>query len=142
MTTREVLDHVRGLRVLVVPVRESDLADEFGADDTKELSMKLMTFAAGLAAGYVLGARAGREKYEQIAGAFTKARSHPAVTEARPAASDLVTNATESPATSSPIGDSSPRAASPRGASPRPRRPRTQATVTAPSVTADPVPEA
>lgn len=28
--------------------------------------MRTLTFAAGLAAGYVLGARAGREKYEQI----------------------------------------------------------------------------
>lgn len=29
--------------------------------------MKRLTFVAGLAAGYVLGARAGRERYEQLA---------------------------------------------------------------------------
>jgi hypothetical protein len=34
--------------------------------------MRTFTFAAGLAAGYVLGARAGREKYEQIVTGFQK----------------------------------------------------------------------
>jgi hypothetical protein len=34
--------------------------------------MRTFTFAAGLAAGYVLGARAGREKYEQIVTSFQK----------------------------------------------------------------------
>ncbi|AXI77460.1 hypothetical protein [Peterkaempfera bronchialis] len=29
--------------------------------------MRKLTFVAGLAAGYVLGARAGRERYEQLA---------------------------------------------------------------------------
>ncbi|MEU8241274.1 hypothetical protein AB0C07_23765 [Actinoplanes missouriensis] len=34
--------------------------------------MRLMTLAAGLATGYVLGTRAGREKYEQIAATTRK----------------------------------------------------------------------
>ncbi|MEV6493131.1 hypothetical protein AB0M20_31595, partial [Actinoplanes sp. NPDC051633] len=34
--------------------------------------MRFVKLAAGLAAGYVLGARAGREKYEQIAAAARK----------------------------------------------------------------------
>lgn len=34
---------------------------------------------AGGAIGYVLGARAGRERYDKIAGAVGKARSHPMV---------------------------------------------------------------
>jgi hypothetical protein len=42
-----------------------------------------MRFRAGLvvgaALGYVLGARAGRERYEQIKRAAGKARKHPAV---------------------------------------------------------------
>ncbi|HEY5686612.1 MAG TPA: YtxH domain-containing protein [Acidimicrobiia bacterium] len=34
---------------------------------------------AGFAAGYVLGTRAGRERYEQIKRVTGKARTHPAV---------------------------------------------------------------
>lgn len=40
--------------------------------------MKWM-FAAGVAVGYVLGARAGRERYEQIAGAARRIRENPRV---------------------------------------------------------------
>jgi hypothetical protein len=36
--------------------------------------MKVMRFAAGFAAGYVLGSRAGREKYEQIVSAVGRVR--------------------------------------------------------------------
>ncbi|HEY3685713.1 MAG TPA: hypothetical protein VGL93_21960 [Streptosporangiaceae bacterium] len=38
-----------------------------------------VTFAAGLAVGYVLGARAGRERYEQIKRAARRAADSPAV---------------------------------------------------------------
>ncbi|GAB3497024.1 hypothetical protein [Nocardiopsis coralliicola] len=38
-----------------------------------------ITFAAGLAVGYVLGTRAGRERYEQIARTARKVVSSPAV---------------------------------------------------------------
>ncbi len=113
--------------------------------------MKLMTFAAGLAAGYVLGARAGREKYEQITAAFDRARHHPALPSAGPATSDRVTGPATSDrvtsaaeATTPTAGDrqvDSPGIASPVGPSPRPRRKGTKATVTVPSVTADPAPE-
>jgi hypothetical protein len=40
------------------------------------------TFFAGLAIGYVLGTRAGRERYEQITRAARKVRSNPTVQEA------------------------------------------------------------
>jgi hypothetical protein len=40
--------------------------------------MKVITFAAGLAAGYVLGSRAGREKYEQIVAGWQKVSGQPA----------------------------------------------------------------
>ena len=43
--------------------------------------MRYVKLAAGLAAGYVLGARAGRERYEQIAATARKVRGAPAVTE-------------------------------------------------------------
>jgi len=40
------------------------------------------TFAAGFAAGYVLGARAGRERYEQIRKLTQRAAGNPAVQKA------------------------------------------------------------
>ncbi|MGP3956936.1 YtxH domain-containing protein [Nonomuraea sp. 3N208] len=41
-----------------------------------------MTFAAGLAIGYVLGSRAGRERYEQIKRAAQRVADNPRVQEA------------------------------------------------------------
>jgi hypothetical protein len=40
-------------------------------------------FLGGLAAGFVLGARAGREKYEEIVTTARKVKEHPTVQEAR-----------------------------------------------------------
>jgi hypothetical protein len=40
-------------------------------------------FLGGLAAGFVLGARAGREKYEEIVATARKVKEHPTVQEAR-----------------------------------------------------------
>lgn len=36
-------------------------------------------FVLGIAVGYVLGSRAGRERYEQLARAYRRAIDHPAV---------------------------------------------------------------
>jgi hypothetical protein len=41
--------------------------------------MHKMSLAAGFAAGYVMGSRAGRQRYEQIAQAARKVRDHPTV---------------------------------------------------------------
>jgi hypothetical protein len=41
--------------------------------------MRLLTFGAGLAVGYVLGTRAGRDKYEQIVDKTRHLRAHPVV---------------------------------------------------------------
>ncbi|MBL1065406.1 hypothetical protein [Streptomyces sp. 7-21] len=38
-----------------------------------------LTFLAGAAVGYVLGARAGRERYEQMCRAAERARANPAL---------------------------------------------------------------
>ncbi|MFD7920458.1 YtxH domain-containing protein [Streptomyces sp. NPDC059740] len=38
-----------------------------------------LTFVAGLAAGYVLGTRAGRERYEQLRAAARRVAGNPAV---------------------------------------------------------------
>ena len=42
-----------------------------------------LLFLGGLAAGFVLGARAGREKYEEIVSTARKVKEHPTVQEAR-----------------------------------------------------------
>jgi hypothetical protein len=52
--------------------------------------MKVVTFAAGLAAGYVLGTRAGREKYQQIVETARKVGGHPTVVQAQEKARDLI----------------------------------------------------
>lgn len=45
--------------------------------------MSKLTFVVGIAAGYVLGARAGRGRYEQIKQLSGRAWNHPAVVEQR-----------------------------------------------------------
>jgi len=59
--------------------------------------MHKLSMAVGFAAGYVLGARAGRQRYEQIAQAARRVRDHPAVQSAAGVvgaqATDLVTRA-------------------------------------------------
>jgi len=72
--------------------------------------MKVFKFAAGLAVGYVVGSRAGREKYEQIVAAARKAQNHPAVTQAQQKAKALLGSSTDTstPATSAALSDLSP----------------------------------
>ncbi|MFC9744759.1 YtxH domain-containing protein [Streptomyces niveus] len=41
--------------------------------------MRRLTFIAGLAVGYVLGTRAGRERYEQLKKSATRISQNPAV---------------------------------------------------------------
>ncbi|GAA3888079.1 hypothetical protein [Streptomyces sedi] len=41
--------------------------------------MRKLVFIAGVAVGYVLGARAGRERYEQLSTAAERLRANPAV---------------------------------------------------------------
>ena len=48
-----------------------------------------LLFAAGLAAGYVLGARAGRKRYDQIAGAANKVWQSPGIQKQVHAAQDF-----------------------------------------------------
>lgn len=69
-----------------------------------EILVKLMKFAVGLAVGYVLGSRAGREKYEQIVAGLHTVRSHPAVQEAQQAANDLLQAGRSTP-TVEPVPD-------------------------------------
>jgi uncharacterized protein YjbJ (UPF0337 family) len=50
-----------------------------------------VTFLAGLATGYVIGARAGRERYEQMKKLARRAADHPAVQQAAGAAAAQAT---------------------------------------------------
>jgi hypothetical protein len=51
----------------------------------------MMAFVLGAATGYVLGARAGRERYEQIVRTYHRIADHPAVQNAAGVARDKVT---------------------------------------------------
>lgn len=104
--------------------------------------MAVMKFAVGLAAGYVLGTRAGREKYEQIlatarklssgSGSSAGSDTPTATVTAQPLVagpSDTAGSAYSTADTTGSAGNSVPRA---------PRR-RTRSTVTTPAVTTDPL---
>jgi hypothetical protein len=58
--------------------------------------VKTLSLAAGLAVGYVLGARAGREKYDQLAETARRWAGHPAVTRAQAAVTDALATAQDS----------------------------------------------
>lgn len=61
--------------------------------------MRLMTLAAGLAVGYVLGTRAGREKYEQIVDNARQLYGNPTLDQAQQAVKNLTgTGRTAAPA--------------------------------------------
>jgi hypothetical protein len=61
------------------------------------ITVRKMTFVLGLGAGYVLGSRAGRERYEQIRAAANRLQENPAVQSAagvlQQQASDLIATA-------------------------------------------------
>lgn len=94
--------------------------------------MRVFKLAAGLAVGYVLGSRAGREKYDQIVAVARKAQGHPAVQETQEKAQALLdTGATTPSATEEPV-PSYPETTS----TPVPRPPRRQGRKSTPSTTA------
>jgi hypothetical protein len=53
----------------------------------------MIGFLLGAATGYVLGARAGRERYEQIVRTYHRVAEHPAVQSAAGVAREKVTSA-------------------------------------------------
>ncbi|MCI0689465.1 MAG: YtxH domain-containing protein [Sporichthyaceae bacterium] len=53
--------------------------------------MRKFGFLAGAALGYVLGAKAGRERYEQIKDKASKVANHPTVQQAKNEAQDQAT---------------------------------------------------
>jgi hypothetical protein len=92
--------------------------------------MRILSLAAGFAAGYVLGSRAGREKYEQIAATAHRMSNHPSVAQAQATAKNLLNGGTDAVAvTQSTAASHEPPAAA--GDSSRPaRRKATSSTAT------------
>ncbi|WP_433201257.1 hypothetical protein ACQP00_30225 [Dactylosporangium sp. CS-047395] len=79
--------------------------------------MRLLTVAAGVAVGYVLGTRAGREKYDQIVASTGRLRANPTAGQAVQTVQELFS----SPATTATpaVTDSASAAATP---TPKPRK--------------------
>jgi hypothetical protein len=102
--------------------------------------MKLIRFAAGLAVGYVLGSRAGREKYEQIVATARKAQDHPTVAQWQQKAKALVGTETEQlPARSEPAPTETNEPEASTTPLPRPPRRQPMTTPAKPPVTVDPL---
>jgi hypothetical protein len=70
-------------------IRVSDNRARFGSEEG--LSMKMLKFAAGLAVGYVMGARAGRGRYQQIVEGARNLADQPVVTQAQSKVTSLLT---------------------------------------------------
>ena len=84
--------------------------------------MAIMKIAAGLAVGYVLGARAGRERYEQIAASARRVGGLPAVQQAQEKTKDVVRTGAE--AATAKVRESVTKAGETSPGVTRPRRPR------------------
>jgi hypothetical protein len=69
-----------------------------------------ISFVAGLAAGYVAGARAGRERYDQIVQLAKQAREHPAVQQATSTAASQASSLMNT--AGQKVADSAPKFAS------------------------------
>lgn len=84
--------------------------------------MKKLLFLGAGAAGYVLGAKAGRERYEQIADQARRLRNNPAVQEkvgqAKHVAKDATGNAVDKAKEKVGAGSSSPSGATGTGTVP------------------------
>ena len=103
--------------------------------------MKVFTLAAGLAVGYVLGARAGRDKYEQIVATARKAQNHPAVAQVQDKAKQLLSSASTASATDT---DPDPEltttfTSAVTDAAPRSSRRQPKSSMTVPDVATDPL---
>jgi uncharacterized protein (UPF0333 family) len=100
--------------------------------------MKVFKLAAGFAVGYVLGSRAGRDKYEQIVATARKAQNHPAVTQVQNNAKQLLSSASTASATDT---GTERVATSTAATDPAPRSSRRQpkSSVTVPDVAIDPL---
>ena len=105
--------------------------------------MKVFTLAAGLAVGYVIGARAGSDKYEQIVATARKAQNHPAVAQVQDKAKQLLSSASTSSAPDTDT-DTDPEltttfTSAVTDAAPRSSRRQPKSSMTIPDVATDPL---
>jgi hypothetical protein len=99
--------------------------------------MKVVTLAAGLAVGYVLGTRAGREKYEQIVATVRKVSGEPSTVDAGSSGSSVAAAEPAPPATDlAPDLDADPESAP---TTPAPRRTRRKPVITPPDTATAPL---
>ena len=105
--------------------------------------MKVFKLAAGFAVGYVLGSRAGHDKYEQIVATARKAQNHPVVTKVQDKAKQLLSSAgaasatdTDTDAEGVTTSTTSNTAIDP---APRSSRRQPKSTVTVPDLAIDPL---
>lgn len=96
--------------------------------------MRIVKLAAGLAAGYVLGARAGREKYDQITAVAGKVTGRPVTApaersepQAEAVTAPAVVSSAEQPAPVPSAEQPAPVAGGAKPRRPRNRRPKTVA---------------
>ena len=92
----------------------------------------MIKLVAGLAIGYVLGSRAGREKYEQIVASARKAQDHPTVVQAQQKVGELLGLGSAAPASANETEPSSP-SVTPVDATTTPKIRRTSSTRTEPT---------
>ena len=92
--------------------------------------MKVFKFAAGFAVGYVLGSRAGREKFEQIVAGARKVQDHPTVVEVQQVATERLGLSTDSAASHADTSESTGSAAADNS-----RQPSTEPSDAAPAMT-------
>jgi hypothetical protein len=102
--------------------------------------MKMLKLAAGFAAGYVLGSRAGREKYEQIAATARKVRENPTVIQAQEKAKGLLGVSTTDTPSASTSGSASGSTTGSTSAIKPPPPPKTESvSVKTPATAGDPL---
>ncbi|WP_433828510.1 hypothetical protein ACQP2E_03910 [Actinoplanes sp. CA-015351] len=94
-----------------------------------------MKLAAGLAVGYVLGARAGREKYEQIVATARKVSAHPTAVQAQEKAKALLGTGAETVTAKLGSAGRDEPATTPTVVSPSTSRPARRKPAPAPSTT-------
>ena len=97
----------------------------------------MIKFVAGLAIGYVLGSRAGREKYEQIVATARKAQDHPTVVQVQQKAGELLGLGSAAPASANEAEPASP-SVTPADATTTPKSRRGSTTRPAPTSSPEP----
>ncbi len=90
--------------------------------------MGMLKLAAGVAVGYVLGSRAGREQYEKIASTARRLSAHPTVVQAQEKAKAVISDR----AAATRVG-TAPVATTTNAVSPRAPRPRHNSVTTVPT---------